>query len=88
MGGVCITFFLTKKNCNNSVVFTISFIFLFPYRTVLLFWFGLWSLAYQTFFTIFHYFNLSFFLFFFFCNAKDWQGWKFGYFVLVLSNGG
>ena len=39
-GYVCITFFLSN-NYNDADVFTIGFIFLFPYRTVLFFWFGL-----------------------------------------------
>ena len=87
MEGVYVTIFHSNKNCNDADVFAVSFIFLFPYRMVLFFWFGLWSLEYWTFFTTFHCFNLSFFPFSF-CRVTEWQGWKFGNFVYVLSNGG
>ena len=58
-GGVCITFFLSNKNCNDADVFAVSFILLFPYRTVL--FFLVWSLV----FGVSDFFNISFFLFFF-----------------------
>ena len=66
-GGGCITFFLSNKNCNDSDVFAVSFIFLFPYRTVLFFWLCLWSLEYQTFLTFL-------FSFFFFVGRKSGRG--------------